>query len=79
MLLLLLLLLLPFFIEAAAAARGRPRNVLLLLSDDLRPALGCYGDAGAVTPNLDALAGVSDVYTSAHAQQALCGPSRSGR
>ncbi|MCP4507492.1 MAG: sulfatase-like hydrolase/transferase, partial [Fuerstiella sp.] len=31
-------------------------NVLLILVDDLKPALGCYGDSAAKTPNLDALA-----------------------
>ena len=35
--------------------RGRP-NVLLILVDDLKPALGCYGDPTARTPHLDALA-----------------------
>jgi arylsulfatase A-like enzyme len=31
-------------------------NVLLILVDDLKPTLGCYGDGHAKTPNLDALA-----------------------
>ena len=36
-------------------ASDRP-NVLLILVDDLKPALGCYGDPIANTPNLDRLA-----------------------
>jgi iduronate 2-sulfatase len=31
-------------------------NVLLLLVDDLKPALGCYGDPVAQTPHMDRLA-----------------------
>ena len=31
-------------------------NVLLLLVDDLKPAMGCYGDEHAITPHMDALA-----------------------
>ena len=31
-------------------------NVLFLMSDDLRPELGCYGNEQVKTPNIDALA-----------------------
>ena len=31
-------------------------NVLLLLVDDLKPAMGCYGDVNAHTPHMDKLA-----------------------
>ena len=31
-------------------------NVLLILVDDLKPALGCYGDKHAKTPHIDRLA-----------------------
>lgn len=51
-------------------------NVLLLVVDDLRPALGVYGDKNAYTPNIDKLAQKSFVFTNAFAQQALCAPSR---
>ena len=36
-----------------------PPNVLLIVVDDLRPALGAYGDTLAITPNIDRLASVS--------------------
>ncbi|NBP87854.1 MAG: iduronate-2-sulfatase, partial [Planctomycetia bacterium] len=36
------------------AAADRP-NVLLILVDDLKPALGCYGDRFAKTPHIDRL------------------------
>ncbi|XP_034247210.1 iduronate 2-sulfatase isoform X2 [Thrips palmi] len=51
-------------------------NVLFIIVDDLRPALNCYGDDSAYTPNIDSLAQHSFVFVNAYAQQALCGPSR---
>ena len=51
-------------------------NVVFIIFDDLRPALGSYGDKEAVTPNMDRLASKSTVFQAAFAQQALCGPSR---
>ena len=48
----LVLLIVPS-IPAEAADR---LNVLFLMSDDLRPELGCYGHPHVKTPNIDALA-----------------------
>lgn len=56
-------------------AAGRP-NVLLLLVDDLKPALGCYGDPVAKTPHLDALAARGMRFDLAYCNQAVCAPSR---
>ncbi|XP_033632113.1 iduronate 2-sulfatase-like [Asterias rubens] len=53
---------------------SRP-NVLFLIIDDFRPALGSYGEQ-VITPNMDQLAAQSIRFTDAHAQQALCAPSR---
>ncbi|KAK7485923.1 hypothetical protein BaRGS_00022789, partial [Batillaria attramentaria] len=55
---------------------SRP-NVLFLVVDDLRPKLGCYGEANMVTPNIDQLASKSVRFDRAYVQYALCGPSRS--
>ncbi|XP_064490200.1 iduronate 2-sulfatase-like [Ornithodoros turicata] len=57
------------------APDGRP-NVLLIIVDDLRPTLGIYGDRLAITPAIDSLANNGIVFANAHAQQALCAPSR---
>jgi iduronate 2-sulfatase len=51
-------------------------NVLLILVDDLKPTLGCYGDQSAKTPNLDALAGRGMRFDLAYCNQAVCAPSR---
>jgi iduronate 2-sulfatase len=51
-------------------------NVLLIMADDLRPELGCYGSV-AVTPHLDALARRGVLFQRAYCQQAVCNPSRS--
>jgi iduronate 2-sulfatase len=58
-----------------AQATARP-NVLLICVDDLKPALGCYGDRIAHTPNLDRLASRSLLFERAYCNQAVCSPSR---
>ncbi len=61
--------------NASAFAKERP-NVLLILVDDLKPALGCYGDSVAKTPNIDALARRGLRFELAYCNQAVCAPSR---
>jgi len=61
--------------QAAASPAGRP-NVLFIAIDDLRPALGAYGDPLAITPHIDALAASGRLFDRAYTQQAVCGPSR---
>ncbi|XP_054852737.1 iduronate 2-sulfatase isoform X1 [Eublepharis macularius] len=55
---------------------GDGMNVLFIVSDDLRPVLGCYGDLVVKSPNIDQLASRSVVFQNAFAQQAVCAPSR---
>jgi hypothetical protein len=43
-------------------------NILFITVDDLRPALGCYGDTMAYTPNIDDLAKRSMLFTNAYVQ-----------
>ena len=51
-------------------------NVLMILVDDLKPALGCYGDSVARTPNIDRLAARGLRFEMAYCNQAVCAPSR---
>lgn len=51
-------------------------NVLLIFVDDLKPALGCYGDMVAQTPSIDRLAQRGVLFESAYCNQAICSPSR---
>ena len=51
-------------------------NVLLVCVDDLKPAIGCYGDALAKTPNIDRLAAHGVRFERAYCNQAVCSPSR---
>ncbi|QDT07357.1 Arylsulfatase [Rubripirellula lacrimiformis] len=53
------------------------RNVLLIVSDDLRAStLGCYGDQITRTPNLDRLAANGMVFDRVYCQGTWCAPSR---
>jgi len=71
----LLALLLAAHAGSALAESPRP-NVLMIFVDDLRPALGCYGDPLAKTPNIDRFAATARKFNRAYCNQAVCGPSR---
>ncbi len=58
-----------------SSAADKP-NVLLLLVDDLKPTLGCYGDAVAVSPNIDRLADMGTRFELAYCNQSVCMASR---
>lgn len=56
---------------------GEPhRNVLLIVSEDNGPDLGCYGDRFARTPNLDRLAAEGVRFDRAYITASVCSPSR---
>jgi N-sulfoglucosamine sulfohydrolase len=57
------------------AKEGRP-NILLIVSEDNGPELGCYGDRMARTPHLDALAAAGTRFDRAFTTYSLCSPSR---
>ena len=62
--------------HCSAAEEAKPPNVLLICIDDLKPAIGTYGDPLAVTPNIDRLANQGVRFDAAYCNQAVCAPSR---
>jgi N-sulfoglucosamine sulfohydrolase len=65
------------FAASAALAQARPKNILLIVADDLGRNLGCYGDPNARTPHLDRFAAEGTRFDNAFATTASCSPSRS--
>ena len=62
---------------APALAENRP-NIVLFLADDMGYGeLGCYGNADAITPNLDRFAAEGLRLTDCHAASSVCSPARS--
>ena len=63
-------------VEAATVTPAAKLNVILILVDDLRPALGCFGDKQARSPAIDSLATRGLCFSRAYAQSAYSTPSR---
>lgn len=63
--------------NAAEDIKRPDHNIVLFITDDESPTLGCYGDKEAVTPNIDALAKDGTVFRNAFATTASCSASRS--
>ncbi len=59
----------------AFSATQKP-NILLIVSEDNGPELGCYGDPYARTPNLDRLAAEGVRFENAFVPYSVCSPSR---
>jgi len=59
-----------------AKAQEKP-NILFIAIDDLNDYVGCMnGSIKAYTPNIDRLASRATLFTNAHCQAPICGPSR---
>lgn len=63
--------------EVANAAEPEIRNVVMIVSDDLKASvLGAYGDPFCKTPHIDRLAAQGMVFERAYCQGVHCAPSR---
>ncbi len=51
-------------------------NILWVTSEDNGPALGCYGDTFADTPNIDSIAAKGMIYERAWSNAPVCAPAR---
>lgn len=51
-------------------------NIILIMVDDLRPQLNCYGDKNIYSPNIDSFASNSYLYENAICNYPVCGASR---
>ncbi len=62
-------------LQASLFAAAQP-NILLIVSEDNGPELGCYGDPFVRTPALDRLASEGTLFQNAYVPQAGCSQSR---
>lgn len=58
------------------AQKQHKKNILLIISDDMRTELNCYGTSYIKSPNIDNLAKNGMLFTHAYVQQAVCAASR---
>ncbi len=64
-------------IQPGSASDSVKPNVLLIVVDDLRDTLGCYGNTMVKTPNIDRLADRGVRFERAYVQYPVCNASRS--
>lgn len=63
---------------SAAEPRDARPNIVWIFGEDMGPELGCYGDAQAITPNMDRLAREGVRFNNCFTHAPVCAPSRSG-
>jgi N-sulfoglucosamine sulfohydrolase len=63
--------------QRKSIAAGEKPNIIWMVTEDISPALGCYGDDYAITPALDKFAEKAIRFEHAYATAPICAPSRS--
>lgn len=64
-------------LAACGASAPRPKNIVLILADDLGWGdVSCYGTTAVTTPHVDRLAREGIRFTDAHAPASVCTPTR---
>ncbi len=71
-----MMLLVLFLCVSVVSLQAAPPNILLIVSEDNGPELGCYGDPYSRTPNLDRFASQGVRFKRAFVPQAGCSQSR---
>lgn len=62
---------------SAGQVMAAKNNIVIFITDDQSPTMGCYGDDAAVTPNMDKLAADGVLFDNAFCTTASCSASRS--
>ncbi len=70
------LLLMGALVAPGSRDSAPPPNILLVVSEDNGPELGCYGDPHARTPHLDGLAAEGVRFANAFVPYSVCSPAR---
>ena len=65
-----------FSLHACEQVEHVKTNVIFISIDDMRPALACYDDPLAISPNVDGLAFQGALFTNHYVQAPSCAPSR---
>jgi len=63
-------------VGAGAVEKESHPNILMIIVDDLRPQLGCYGYPQTHSPHMDRLASEGTLFETAYVQVPVCGASR---
>ena len=76
LLIVLISILLIISCSTSQEAKDTKHNVLFISIDDLRPALGVYGDSIVHSPHIDQIASEGCTFMETFCQSAVCAPSR---